>query len=286
MAGPEVEAGATGIVTLSAAEFREVSRLAQASFGLELRAGKEALVAARLGKRMRARQLASVREYLRLVEADTTGVELAELVDALTTNFTSFLREADHFHFLRREIAPQLERRAFTVWSAGCASGEEAYSILFTLAEALGAETAGGWQVKATDISGRVLRAAARGVYAEERCTDLPAEWLRKYFQRGRGEWAGQLRVKPHWRARIEFERLNLMEPFDGVPQCAAIFCRNVMIYFDKRTQAGLVQKFTARLEPGGYLMIGHSEGLMGIAHGLEYTGPAIYRRPGTLRQR
>ena len=265
---------------LSEREFRQIRELAHRTFGLDLKPGKEALVNARLAHRVQELGLASIAEYLEAVKADRTGLELERLINALTTNHTSFLREPQHFELLRAQVLPALARRAsFWVWSAGCSTGEEPYSILFTAAESLGARI-GALRLLATDISTRALERAQAGIYPAERLEELPAGWAQRYLQRGTGRWEGSVRVKPEWRARVEFRRLNLMEDFSFLPPMAVIFCRNVMIYFDKTTQERLVRRFEERLEPGGWLLIGHSEGLMGVRHGLEYVKPAVYRKP------
>jgi len=267
------------------AEFKAIQQMAHATFGLDLKPGKEVLVGARLAKRVRALGMQGIGEYLKYVDADRTGAELALLIDALTTNFTSFLREPQHFELLTGRILPGLEGRpSFTIWSAGCSTGEEPYSILFRLAEALGDRGVSRLQLLATDISTRALDVASAAIYPESRLKELPDAWRHRYFQRGSGAQAGTVRVKAEWRSRVRFERLNLMEDFSRRPACAAIFCRNVMIYFDKPTQEGLVRRFAERLEPGGWLLIGHSEGLMGVRHELEYVKPAVYRKPGGKR--
>jgi chemotaxis protein methyltransferase CheR len=278
---PELAPGPLAATGVTPAEFREIQTLAHRIFGLDLKPGKEALVGARLGKRVRDLGLRDIAAYLDRVKADRTGIELASLIDALTTNFTSFLREPDHFLVMRDRILPALSARpAFHIWSAGCATGEEPYSILFHAAEALGENRLGALRLVATDISTRALETAASGRYAEARLGEIPDAWRRRYFQRGTGSQQGMVRVKQEWRSRIQFERLNLMEDFSHRPECALIFCRNVMIYFDKQAQERLVQRFAERLEPGGWLFIGHSEGLMGVRHQLEYVKPAVYRKP------
>jgi chemotaxis protein methyltransferase CheR len=270
---------------LRPAEFQEVCQLAYRHFGLDLRSGKEALVSARLGKRVRDLDLDDISAYLDLVKADRTGVELARLIDALTTNFTSFLREPQHFELLGARILPELEKRpAFQVWSAGCATGEEPYSILFYIAEAIGDARLSAMKLLATDISTRALDAAQAGIYPEQRLREMPPNWPKRFFQRGVGHSNGSIRVRPEWRNRITFNRLNLMEDLSQVPKCSLIFCRNVMIYFDKPTQERLINRFAERLEPGGWLLIGHSEGLMGIRHELDYVQPAAYRKPAAGR--
>lgn len=260
--------------------------MAHSVFGLDLRPGKEALVSARLSKRLRTLGLSGVRSYLEAVKADRTGAELAMLIDALTTNYTSFFREPQHFEFLSSTVLPELAARpSFHIWSAGCATGEEPYSILFHTADTLGGEPASVLRLTATDISTRALEVASAGIYPEQRLREMPPSWPKRYFLRGAGASQGSIRVRPEWRQRITFQRLNLMEDFSHVPPCSVIFCRNVMIYFDKPTQESLVRRFAGRLEPGGWLFIGHSEGLMGIQHGLESVRPAIYRKPGGARR-
>jgi chemotaxis protein methyltransferase CheR len=260
-------------------EFAALRELLHGTFGLDLREGKERLVTARLSKYLRSGGFTSWDAYLQHVRADRSGERLIELVDAMTTNHTSFLREPEHFRFLTTVIAPALQKRAsVTVWSAASSTGEEPYSILFTLAEAFQGAVKPELRLIGTDISTRVLRAAQAGVYSLDRLQTLPPAWLQKYFvlvDRSKSSW----QVRPEWRARTEFRRLNLTEPLPTRGPYPVVFCRNVMIYFDKRTQAEVVRKLEAVLEPGGYLMVGHSESLTGLEHSLEYVRPAVYRR-------
>jgi chemotaxis protein methyltransferase CheR len=272
--------GAAATEPLRPGEFRMVQTMARDLFGLDLRQGKEALVGARLSRRIRELGLPGVTEYLEFARSDRSGLELAALIDSLTTNFTSFLREARHFQLLREIIAPLLKLKPVSIWSAGCSTGEEPYSILFTLLDAAGESCAARLSLQATDISTRVLQAAQLGVYPESKLAELPPEWRRRFFQQGTGQQRGFVRVRPGLRGRIRFGRLNLMQPFEKIGRQTVIFCRNVMIYFDKPTQEQLVRRFAAQLEPGGYLFIGHSEGLMGIRHELDYVMPAVYRMP------
>lgn len=266
---------------LSPAQFLKIRDTAHRVFGLDLKSGKEALVAARVGKRLRELGLPDIRAYLRLLDEDRTGVELVSLIDALTTNFTSFQREPRHFDLFRREIlAPLREREGLAVWSAGCATGEEPYNIAMHALDVLGESAQSRIRVLATDISTRALEAAERAIYTEDRLAGLPAEWPRRFFQRGSGHRAGFCRVKEAVRSMVRFRRLNLMEDFGALPEFDLIFCRNVMIYFDRPTQESVVQKLTRHIRRGGSLYIGHSEGLTAIRHGLEYVEPAVYRKP------
>lgn len=267
---------------LTAREFEQIRSLAQEKFGLDLRDGKQQLVSARLGKKIRESHFRTFQEYYRHVVEDRTGEALAAMIDALTTNYTSFFRESAHFDFLRRELIPAWRGGPpVGVWSAACATGEEAWSLAACLA---GEGALTGARVLATDISTRALATARRGLYPAGRCEGLPADELRRTLLRGHGRWENWYSVRKQLRAMVEFERLNLMERFSHLGPFPAIFCRNVMIYFNKATQEDLVNRLAARLEPGGFLFIGHAESLTGIAHPLQYVRPAVYRRAGEGR--
>lgn len=267
---------------LTEQEFARISRLAYEKFGLQLKPEKHELVNARLGKKARAAGCRSFQEYYERVIDDRTGEALVELIDALATNFTNFLREPAHFDFLLKRILPACSRsRPLSIWSAACSTGEEPYSIAFSVLDALGTGSGPDLHILATDISSKALTEAQRGVYAAVKLENLPPSWLRAYFLRGEGRWQGWYRVKPAVTRTIDFRRINLIEqvPHDGLFR--VIFCRNVMIYFDKPTQERLVQQLATRLEPGGYLFIGHSESLTGITHPLTYVRPTIYQKAG-----
>jgi chemotaxis protein methyltransferase CheR len=270
-----------GVRPLTQAEFEQIRALAYAKFGLDLREGKEQLVSARLGKHLRRLNFQTFREYCAHVQADRSGAALAEMIDALTTNFTSFLREAAHFDFLRKTVIPEFHGGAgIKIWSAACATGEEPYSIAISALEELGDGARTEVRILATDISNRALEAARRGVYQVERLAGVPVTVARRYFLKGEQRWQGWFRVNTHVQGMVEFRRLNLNEAFPALPKFAAIFCRNVMIYFNRETQRELVRRLTQCLEPGGYLLTGHSESLAHGTHTLEYVRPAVYRRP------
>jgi chemotaxis protein methyltransferase CheR len=262
-------------------EFAQICALAQERFGLNLQPGKERLVSSRLAKHLRVGGFRSFAQYLDHVTTDRSGESLIALIDALTTNHTNFLREQQHFEFLRSVVLPKFEPRAsLDVWCAASSTGEEPYTIAFSVLEAWANRRISNFQILATDISTRVLEAAGKGVYAEERLKPLPPDWIPKYFLRGEGTSKGLFRVKPGVREHVQFKRLNLMEPFPHTKLFQIIFCRNVMIYFDQRTQADVVNRMAEALEPGGYLFVGHAESLTGINHSLEYVRPATYRKP------
>jgi chemotaxis protein methyltransferase CheR len=264
---------------LHSREFNLIRRMVYEKFGIDLE-GKEVLVAARLGKKMREQGHSSFKQYYEHVQKDTTGDALTTMVDALTTNHTSFFRETQHFDYLRKVILPELQPAGqIRIWSAACSTGEEPYSIAFTLMEELGQSVSSKAHILATDISTRVLTTAQRGLYPASRFQQVPVDRMRRHLLKGSGASTGDYMVKKEARALVEFQRLNLMEDFSSVGLFSVIFCRNVMIYFDRETQQNLVNRLAAQLEPGGYLLIGHAESLNGVEHPLKYLCPATYRR-------
>jgi chemotaxis protein methyltransferase CheR len=269
-----MSAAAAADTALSAAHFREISGIVYDVAGIQLPPGKEGLVRSRLAKRLRARGLASYGEYLDLVRRPG-GDELAEMVDALTTNKTDFFREPAHFDFLRARVLPRLGPGPLRVWSAGCSTGEEPYTLAVVLRDALPDLARRDVKILATDISRRVLAQAKAGVYGDQAIEGVPPEPRRRHFARGPEGWAASDAL----RALITFAPLNLMGAWPMRGPFQAIFCRNVMIYFDRPTQQTLVQRFHDLLAPGGYLFVGHSESLSALSHGFTYVQPAVYRR-------
>lgn len=273
------------IPALNASEYQKISQLAYEHFGLDLRGGKQSLIVARLGKKLRELGLGSFQHYYDYVKADRSGAALAGMVDQLTTNHTSFFREPRHFDFLRKTIFPALRSRSrIYLWSAACSSGEEPYSIAMSLLEEAPREAALKVKIKATDISTRMLEKAVAGNYPVERVDGIPDLLLQRYLVKGQGNDSGAFQFRKEVRAMIGFERLNLMDTLPEDYCCSVIFCRNIMIYFDKPTQESLIKRLSAHIEDGGYLFIGHSESLNSLSHGLEYVCPATYRKPGGSR--
>lgn len=267
-------------------QFETIRSLVRRIAGISLGDGKRDLVRSRLNKRLRTLGLASYHEYMELVRADGSGGEITHLLDAISTNVTHFFREPAHFEYLGELLKaraaaarPGDPRRRLRVWSAGCSSGEEPYTIAMTVAEALG--SLAGWDVKvlATDISTNVLARAQRGVYTAEAVAKMPRPLVAKYFDTpGRRDQGGYV-VKPALRGLVHFGRLNLMGPWPMRGPFDAIFCRNVMIYFEKSTQADLVRRYGELLGPDGLLFIGHSENLTGFTHGFRTVRPTVYRK-------
>jgi chemotaxis protein methyltransferase CheR len=268
---------------LTQSEFDQLSRLIYEKSGIALHEGKRELVRARLSKRLRETGLGSFQAYYDYVVGEDSGQEMVAMLDSISTNLTAFFREPTHFEFLRQELIPRLGHRRgaagrrLWVWSAGCSTGEEPYSLALCLLDALPNPTSWDLKILATDISTRALESARRGVYKADRLSGVPRPVLTRYFQRGLNEWAGYFRVKPEVRRLIEFRHSNLLQ---GPPQAGpfeVIFCRNVMIYFDSETQERVIGIFQDQLRPEGCLFIGHSESLARVSHGLRYLRPAVY---------
>lgn len=267
---------------LSDAEFFSFCQLVHRHAGIHLTPQKKELVRGRLMKLLRQRGLTSFREYYEQVLNDPSGAELICLLDAISTNQTSFWREPAHFEYLAREILPTWRTRgpvSRTIWSAGCSSGEEPYTLAMVCLDVLADQDLSRLKILASDINTQVLEQARRGIYPLSRVEPLPLEYRRRYCQRGVGQYEGLVRVKPEVRRYVEFFRLNLMDPLPFREELDLIFCRNVMIYFAKETQAQLVHKFYHCLKPGGYLFIGHSESLCSDRSGFRYLRPTIYRK-------
>lgn len=259
-----------------APELERIQKLALSTFGLDLRSGKEELIMARIGKVMRKQNLASFSDYYDYVMSDPSGTALAEMIDALTTNFTSFFRESAHFDLLKKTILPALKKDHVRIWSAACSTGEEPYSISFCLHDA--GFTPGSAEVLATDISQKVLREASAGIYKLEDLKTMSLDLRQRYFLAGVGTKAGWFKVKPEIRRLVNFAAQNLIGPLSVKGPFDVIFCRNVMIYFNKATQQEVIHGLQQKLAPGGYLLIGHSETLNNVQHSLRYVSPAVYR--------
>ncbi len=267
------------VAPLTPVEFEQIRQLAYRTFGLDLKQGKEELVSARLRRLARSGGHRSFQEYYRSIVADRTGESLLAMIDALATNHTSFLREADHFEFLRTQVLPQLTGRdGIEVWSAACSTGEEVWTLAMVVNEAAPGRKL---RISASDISNKALGFAQTARYARERCQGIPPQWLARYFAPAPPPSTDYV-VAPAVRALASFRRINLLESYSWGRAFPVIFCRNVMIYFDRETQQKVVARLAEHLEPGGYLFVGHAESLTRVEHKLEYVKPAIYRRPGS----
>ena len=260
-----------------------IVRIVYETSGITLHAGKRALVSARLQKRLRQTGVTSFRDYLQLLQRDVSGEELTAMVDAITTNHTSFYREPQHFEFLAQTVLPPLRERSLIKpilgWSAACSTGEEAYTLAITACQAIGEDANRRVKLLASDISSRAIERAAAGVFRSDRTAEMPRHLVLKYFQKAGAQQPGVLQVTTPVRQMIEFRRLNLLNAAPPGPPFDFIFCRNVMIYFDRAAQQRVVDALEARLARGGYLFISHSESLNGLQHGLTWVAPAIYKR-------
>lgn len=264
---------------LTADQFLQITNWLYRHSGIRLRAGKEALIRSRLARRLRLRGLSSYAEYIAYIERESDGAEFAAMVDALCTNTTHFLREQRHFDVLasRFQSAEHPPRR---LWSAGCSSGEEAYTLAMLALEHATAGQASDVSILATDLSQRMIDRAQAGSYSESAIKSLPPSWREQYWIENATAGVPTYSPHPALKERIRFLRLNLMDAWPVAGPFDVIFCRNVMIYFDKRTQQRLVDRFHALLAPGGQLFVGHSESLSGLAHRFVYQQPAVYVRP------
>ncbi len=265
---------------LSDGEFAEIRRLVREHTGISLADSKRELVYSRLVRRLRRLRLGTFREYLDVL-ARGEAAELEEFSNAITTNLTSFFREPHHFEFLAETVLPLLEKRnaatrRLRIWSAGCSTGEEPYSIAITLQEQMARFR--GWDVRvlATDLDSQVLAHATAGRYRDERFEKMPAARRDRWFEVARDGTATAVR---ELRELITFRQLNLMHPFPMRGPFDAIFCRNVVIYFDKPTQRELFDRMAGLQNDGDHLFIGHSESLFKVCERYQLIGKTIYRK-------
>jgi chemotaxis protein methyltransferase CheR len=272
-------------------EFELLRRFVYEQTGIALGAHKREMLKARLGRRLRALGLQTFLDYYQLLtEGDPAGQERTHFVNAVTTNVTDFFREGHHFRFLAEQWLPGLRGQAarngdrhLRIWSAACSTGEEPYTIAMVLREALGA-AAPCWDIRilASDIDTDALARATAGVYPLERLAGVDPERLRRGFLRGTGANAGLASVRPEVRDLVTFRRVNLMDdPWPVRTRFDAIFCRNVLIYFDRPTQRRLLGRLIGMLKDDGLLFLGHSESLHGMFAGMKHLENTIYQRTG-----
>ncbi|MGO4815300.1 CheR family methyltransferase [Cupriavidus sp. 2MCAB6] len=258
---------------LTERDFEKIRAMIHRRAGISLGAHKREMVYSRLARRLRTLQLVDFGTYLAMLDADDGSDEWEFFTNALTTNLTSFFREAHHFPLLA-EHAKKIGR-PYSVWCSAASTGEEPYSIAITLAEALGERAA---TVLATDIDTQVLAKARSGVYTTEQVNKLSQERLKRFFLKGTGQRAGAVKVKPDLASTISFEPLNLLAPDWGIREkFDAIFCRNVMIYFDKPTQGKILERFVPLLKPHGLLFAGHSENFSYVTRAFQLRGQTVY---------
>jgi len=268
---------------LSEADYKKISNMIYKQSGIVLADVKKVLVEGRLRKRVKLHGFNNMGDYIEYLFSDKgLKEELIPLIDVVTTNKTDFFRENQHFEFLASTVLPSLYNlhRTANFWSAGCSTGEEPYTLAIVLNEFYGSNNSLRYQIYASDISTEVLQKAFNGVFENDKVEPVPANLKNKYFMRSKDPQKQIMKVVPELRSKISFHRINLLEELDEIPgSMDVIFCRNVIIYFDKPTQARVLGNLIKKLVPGGYLFLGHSETIMGIDLPVERAASTVYRR-------
>ena len=267
---------------ISEQEFRQFADYIKTNYGIHFKEEKKTLVEGRLGHILSCMNFANLTEYMSYVTADKTGKAASDMLDKITTNYTFFMREPAHFQYFRDVVLPFLAKtvlnRDLRIWSAACSSGEEPYTLAMIIDEFFGPNKV-GWDTKilASDISEAILAVARTGVYSQEKMKDLPEYWKKRYFkEHDSGHYILSERIKNE----VIFSNINLMDTtYRFRKKMHVIFCRNVMIYFDNETKNRLAEHFYDITEPGGFLFIGHSEGLNREKTRYRYIMPAVYRK-------
>ena len=274
--------------TISDRDFSHLSEFIHGSCGIKITPAKKVMLESRLAKRLKNLGMVSFRDYFEyLFSSNGMQNELVHMIDVITTNKTDFFREPAHFSYLIEKAVPELINlhdagtgRVLNIWSAGCSTGEEPYTIAMVLNELKEKYPEFRYMLLATDISTKVLDIAKLGIYREDIVGPIPDHLKRRYLMRGKDSHRGMMRVVPELRERVNFRRLNFMEGDFGMRErMDIIFCRNVIIYFDRVTQEKLLNKFCGHLIPGGYVFMGHSETLQRMALPLVPVAPTVYRK-------
>ncbi len=285
------EAGApatSGPVVLSDPDFHRLAGFIEGELGIRMPYTKRIMLESRLQKRLRRFGFDSYTKYVDFVfSKEGRESELINMIDAVTTNKTDFFREADHFDFLVGRILPAAEAkdgagiaRPFSVWSAGCSTGEEPYTIAMVLEERKAVDPRFSYHIFASDLSTQVLDKAREAVYEEEKAAVVPLSFKKKYMLRSKDKDKSLVRMKGEIRAKVRFDRINFMDERYPVSEAFdVVFCRNVIIYFDRQVQESILRKLCAHIRPGGWLILGHSETLTGMEMPLKGIAPTIYER-------
>jgi len=270
---------------LSDRHFRTIAKLIEGQVGIKLPAAKRLMLEGRLHKRVRALNYSGLNEYVEtLFEAGQLDSELTHLIDVVTTNKTDFFREPSHFDFVREVAVPGLVkphgRSDLKIWSAASSAGMEAYTAAMVLDDMVRTGMRFQFRILGTDISTAMLRMAKAAIYTRDVLAPVPPEFIKRYFLRSRNRGSNEVRVVPELRRLTNFIRMNLMEmPYPVDRDVDIIFCRNVLIYFEKETQRKVVEQLCSHLRPGGYLMVGHSESMVhSVVPGLKQVQPTVFR--------
>jgi chemotaxis protein methyltransferase CheR len=270
---PTQESSLLSVTPITDAEYARFQTFVRESTGINLTDVKKALVVARLGSRVRARQAQTFARYYQILSDPSEGVELQTAIDLITTNETSFFREPAHFELLK-DLARE-NHGPFRIWSAASSSGEEAYSMAMILADVL---AQGDWEVVGTDISSRVLERARQGLYPLERSNPIPPAYLKQFCLKGKERYEGMFLVAKPLRERVTFHQVNLCKPLPDLGRFDVVFLRNILIYFELEQKRTVVGSIVKTLKPGGMLITGHSESLNGICDCIAPVRPTVYR--------
>jgi chemotaxis protein methyltransferase CheR len=270
----------SGPLEIGEREFRLLREIIQRETGIQLKDAKRSLVASRVGKRLRCLGLSTYGEYYDFLQGSGGAAELRELINCITTNKTSFFREDAHFAYLREwlpRVAARSGTRPLRIWSAASSTGEEAYTIAMTALDVLGGGS--GIRILASDIDTEVLETGRKAIYPAASLDSVPAQYKRRHFLRGVGEWEGYVQVKRELQSLVEFRQFNLIQrPWTMSGRFDAIFLRNVVIYFDRETQRGIFERLALHLEPHGLLFVGSSESLFWLPELYSPVSHAVYR--------
>jgi len=272
------------MIRMTDKDFDKLSRLIYSDYGIKMPASKKTMLEGRLRKRLNVYNMSSFEEYCNyLFSPEGMDKELIHMIDVVSTNKTDFFREAAHFSFMQDQLLPLFRERgngALKIWSSAASTGEEPYTIAITIEEFLQERRDFDYSIYCTDISTQVLQKGILGIYEAQRVANIPLELKRKYFLKSKDATQPKVRVVPELRKKCSFDRLNLMDKrYDTPSDFDIIFCRNVLIYFDKPTQEEVINKLCQRLKTGGYLFLGHSESITGISAPLKTIKPTIYQK-------
>jgi chemotaxis protein methyltransferase CheR len=278
---------ASGFLSMDNESFERLSKYVTSEYGIKLPLAKKSMLESRLNKKVKSLGLNSYKEFLDFIFSEQgKQTELVHVIDLITTNKTDFFRESAHFQFLTNDFLPtytsMLGRSNLKIWSAGCSTGEEPYTIIMAMEEFKKRHTDITYSLLASDVSTRVIQTAFQGIYDIEKIGPVPLELKRSYFLRSKKN-PSLVRVKPQYRRKIQFKRINFMDNHYGIVKTDydIIFCRNVLIYFDKQTQERVINKFCSHLKPGGLLFLGHSESIIGMNVPVKQLRPTVYRFEG-----
>ncbi|MBV8659550.1 MAG: protein-glutamate O-methyltransferase CheR [Burkholderiales bacterium] len=262
---------------MSDREFALYQTLVDKLTGIHLAPIKKAMLAGRLARRLRDCGVDNFTAYFALIDEGGDRQERQIAIDLITTNESYFFREPKHFEAIATHLLPLFVDKPLRAWSAACANGEEPYTLAMVLAQTLGEKAP--WEVVASDISSRVLATMRRGLYPMERAKAIPPEYLKAYCLKGTAAYAGHFLVERRLRERVTLAQINLVAPLPEIGFFDLIMLRNVIIYFDAETKRRVVRSILSRLKPGGWLVVGHAESLIGLPDGLEQIMPTIYRK-------